>query len=181
MCIRDSSEIKHKNFKRIVTIYSGLSSGYTDAGAIVSQIENEMSNFQKDLSEVNIDYTGQIEEQNKNGKFLLSAFFTGLGLIFLILIYQFNSISKPTIIMIAIFLSLIGVFGHLVISGSPFIIMMTMMGIIALSGIVVNNGVVLLDYSQILLERKKLDPENTKNDMELKFDSIVESLSLIHI
>ena len=169
------SEIKHKNFKRIVTIYSGLSSGYTDAGAIVSQIENEMSNFQKDLSEVNIDYTGQIEEQNKNGKFLLSAFFTGLGLIFLILIYQFNSISKPTIIMIAIFLSLIGVFGHLVISGSPFIIMMTMMGIIALSGIVVNNGVVLLDYSQILLERKKLDPENTKNDMELKFDSIVES------
>ncbi len=169
------SEIKHKNFKRIVTIYSGLSSGYTDAGAIVSQIENEMSNFQKDLSEVNIDYTGQIEEQNKNGKFLLSAFFTGLGLIFLILIYQFNSISKPTIIMIAIFLSLIGVFGHLVISGNPFIIMMTMMGIIALSGIVVNNGVVLLDYSQILLERKKLDPENTKNDMELKFDSIVES------
>ena len=134
-----------------------------------------MSNFQEDLSEVNIDYTGQIEEQNKNGKFLLSAFFTGLGLIFLILIYQFNSISKPTIIMIAIFLSLIGVFGHLVISGSPFIIMMTMMGIIALSGIVVNNGVVLLDYSQILLQRKKLDPENTKNDMELKFDSIVES------
>ena len=41
-----------------------------------------------------------IEEQNKNGKFLLSAFFTGLGLIFLLLIYQFNSISKPTIIMI---------------------------------------------------------------------------------
>jgi multidrug efflux pump subunit AcrB len=77
--------------------------------------------------------------------------------------------------MIAIFLSLIGVFGHLVISGSPFIIMMTMMGIIALSGIVVNNGVVLLDYSEILLERKKADPKNTKNDMELKFVSIVES------
>jgi multidrug efflux pump subunit AcrB len=64
--------------------------------------------------------------------------------------------------MIAIFLSLIGVFGHLVISGSPFIIMMTMMGIIALSGIVVNNGVVLLDYSEILLERKKADPKKYK-------------------
>jgi len=169
------SEIKHKNFKRIVTIYSGLSSGYTDAGAIVSQIENEMSNFQQGLNNVNVDYTGQIEEQNKNGKFLISAFFTGLGLIFLLLIYQFNSISKPTIIMIAIFLSLIGVFGHLVISGNPFVIMMTMMGIIALSGIVVNNGVVLLDYSEILLERKKLDPKNNKHEIELKFESIVES------
>jgi multidrug efflux pump subunit AcrB len=169
------SEIKHKNFKRIVTIYSGLSSGYTDAGAIVSQIENEMSNFQQGLNNVNVDYTGQIEEQNKNGKFLISAFFTGLGLIFLLLIYQFNSISKPTIIMIAIFLSLIGVFGHLVISGNPFVIMMTMMGIIALSGIVVNNGVVLLDYSEILLERKKLDPKNNKQEIVLKFESIVES------
>lgn len=77
--------------------------------------------------------------------------------------------------MIAIFLSLIGVFGHLVISGNPFVIMMTMMGIIALSGIVVNNGVVLLDYSEILLERKKLDPKNNKHEIELKFESIVES------
>jgi len=170
------SEIKHKNFKRIVTIYSGLSAGYSDAGAVVSQIVNEMSNFQQDLTEINVDYTGQIEEQNKNGKFLLSAFFTGLGLIFLLLIYQFNSISKPTIIMIAIFLSLIGVFGHLAISGNSFVILMTMMGIIALSGIVVNNGVVLLDYSEILLARKKSDPKNkSKALIELKFDSIVES------
>ena len=77
--------------------------------------------------------------------------------------------------MIAIFLSLIGVFGHLVLSGNPFVIMMTMMGIIALSGIVVNNGVVLLDYSEILLARKKANPKNTKSDIELKFESIVES------
>ena len=78
--------------------------------------------------------------------------------------------------MIAIFLSLIGVFGHLLISGNSFVILMTMMGIIALSGIVVNNGVVLLDYSEILLGRKKSDPKNKSKDLiELKFDSIVES------
>ena len=58
------SEIKHKNFKRIVTIYSGLSSGYTDAGAIVSQIENEMSNFQKDLNAEIILIT-QVKLKNK--------------------------------------------------------------------------------------------------------------------
>lgn len=57
--------------------------------------------------------------------------------------------------MIAIFLSFIGVFGGIVITGSPFVIMMTMMGIISLAGIVVNNGVVLLDYAQLLIDRKK--------------------------
>ena len=127
------SEIKHKDFKRVVTIYSGLSSGYVDAGAVVSQIETEMNSFNEDTSMINIDYTGQIEEQNKNQAFLLKAFMTGLLLIFLLLILQFNSISKPTIIMIAIILSLIGVFGYLAISGNSFVIMMTMMGIIALS------------------------------------------------
>jgi len=59
--------------------------------------------------------------------------------------------------MLAIFLSLIGVFGGLIITGSPFVIMMTMMGIISLAGIVVNNGVVLLDYTQLLIDRKKIE------------------------
>lgn len=170
------SKIKHKNFNRVVTVYSGLSPGYTDAGAIVRQIENEMSGFSEDLSGVNIDYTGQLEEQNKNQEFLTSAFLTGLLLIFLILIYQFNSFSKPTIIMIAIFLSFIGVFGYLSITGNSFVILMTMMGIIALSGIVVNNGVVLLDYSEIILERKKQLESNEKRELiELKYESIIES------
>ena len=56
--------------------------------------------------------------------------------------------------MLAVFLSLIGVFGGLIITGAPFVIMMTMMGIISLAGIVVNNGVVLLDYTQLLIDRK---------------------------
>jgi multidrug efflux pump len=72
------------------------------------------------------------------------------------LIFQFNSVSKPGIIMLAIFLSFIGVFGGLVISGAPFVIMMTMVGIISLAGIVVNNGVVLLDYTELLISRRKL-------------------------
>jgi multidrug efflux pump subunit AcrB len=57
--------------------------------------------------------------------------------------------------MIAIFLSFIGVFGGLVITGNSFVIMMTMVGIISLAGIVVNNGVVLLDYAQLVIDRKK--------------------------
>ncbi len=151
------SAIKHKQSKRIVTVYSALAPGYTDAAAIVAKIENEMKSFTEQPDSVKIHYTGQIEEQNKQMAFLMGAFFSGLGLIFLILIFQFNSVSKPGIIMLAIFLSLIGVFGGLIITAKPFVIMMTMMGIISLAGIVVNNGVVLLDYTQLLIDRKKAE------------------------
>ncbi|TYP76108.1 efflux RND transporter permease subunit [Aquimarina intermedia] len=150
------SAIKHNDTKRVVTVYSGLQPGFTDAGAIVSQIQNEMASFSELPRGVKIDFTGQIEEQNKQMSFLMGAFFSGLGLIMLILIFQFSSISKPTIIMIAIFLSFIGVFGGILITGASFVIMMTMMGIISLAGIVVNNGVVLLDYTQLLIDRKKV-------------------------
>ena len=169
------SAIKHKGTKRVVTVYSALAPGYTDAGVIVSNIQSEMKNFTELPNKIKIDYTGQIEEQNKQMAFLLGAFFTGLGLIFLILIFQFNSVSKPSIIMLAIFLSLIGVFGGIVITGSAFVIMMTMMGIISLAGIVVNNGVVLLDYTQLLIDRKMISMGMNDKDL-LKADSIKESI-----
>jgi len=170
------SAIKHKNTKRVVTVYSALAAGFTDPAIIVSNIQEEMKNFTDLSSQIKIDYTGQIEEQNKQMTFLMGAFFTGLGLIFLILIFQFNSISKPAIIMLAIFLSLIGVFGGIVITGSAFVIMMTMMGIISLAGIVVNNGVVLLDYTQLLIDRKREElklPEDTYLDHLNLHESIV--------
>ena len=148
----------------MVTVYSALAPGYTDATVIVSQIQREMKNFSELPADIKIDYTGQIEEQNKEMAFLVSAFFIGLSLIFFILIFQFNSVSKPGIIMLAIFLSLIGVFGGMVIFKQPFVIMMTMMGIIALAGIVVNNGVVLLDYAQLLINRKKFENNLEKED-----------------
>ena len=165
------SAIKHKDVKRVVTVYSAMAPGYTDAAAIVTQVQKEMDSFTALPKGVKIDYTGQIEEQNKQMAFLMSAFFIGLALIFFILIFQFNSVSKPGIIMIAIFLSLIGVFGGLVATGASFVIMMTMMGIIALAGIVVNNGVVLLDYTQLLIDRKKAE-----NDIDDK--KYVDKLTL---
>ncbi|SNY95228.1 efflux RND transporter permease subunit [Flagellimonas pacifica] len=162
------SAIKHKETQRVVTVYSALAPGFTDAGAIVSKVQDEMESFADLPADIKIDYTGQIEEQNKQMAFLMGAFFTGLGLIFFILIFQFNSVSKPGIIMLAIFLSLIGVFGGIVATGSAFVIMMTMMGIISLAGIVVNNGVVLLDYTQLLIDRKKVE-------LDLEEDDLLES------
>jgi multidrug efflux pump len=150
------SAIKHRDSKRVVTVYSNLAAGFTDAGVVVAAIQEEMKNFDGVPKDIKVNYTGQIEEQAKEMNFLVSAFFGGLALIFFLLIFQFSSISKPVIIMIAIFLSFIGVFGGIIISGAPFVIIMTMMGIISLAGIVVNNGVVLLDYTQLLVDRKEV-------------------------
>lgn len=156
------SAIKHDKVKRVVLLYSALAPG-GNAQVIVNQIEKEMEDY-KLPSTVKVDFTGEIEEQNKQQAFLMGAFFTGLALIFFILIFQFNSVSKPGIIMLAIFLSLIGVFGGIVATGSSFVIMMTMMGIISLAGIVVNNGVVLLDYTQLLIDRQKVKQNIDEGD-----------------
>jgi multidrug efflux pump subunit AcrB len=169
------SAVKHKQTERVVVLYSALAPGFTDAGAVVTQIQAEMANFNVPKT-LTFDYTGQIEEQNKQMTFLMGALFTGLFLIFLILIFQFNSISRPAIIMVAVFLSFIGVFLGLMVTGWPFVIMMTMMGIISLAGIVVNNGVVLLDYTDLLIARKKEElnmPAEEHLSKELIFDAIV--------
>ena len=167
------SAIKHKDTKRVVTVYSGLKPGFTDAGAIVAEIQEAMNDSEELPSDIKIDYTGQIEEQNKQMSFLIGAFFSGLGLIMLILIFQFGGISKPAIIMLAIFLSFIGVFGGLMITGWSFVIMMTMMGIIALAGIVVNNGVVLLDYTQLLIDRERDNRDMPADEMLTKEEAKV--------
>ncbi|MEP3208231.1 MAG: efflux RND transporter permease subunit [Maribacter sp.] len=158
------SSIKHRNGNRVVTVYSGLTAGGNPA-QVVDQVRKEMENFSGIPASVKVDYTGEIEEQNKQMNFLVGAFFGGLALIMLILIFQFGGISKPLIIMIAIFLSFIGVFGGLMLTGWSFVIMMTMMGIISLAGIVVNNGVVLLDYTQILIDRKKVKLDLDDKDL----------------
>ena len=145
-------------------MYSGLTAGGNPA-EVVGNVIKEMENFKGIPDAVKVDYTGEIEEQNKQMNFLVGAFFGGLALIMLILIFQFGGISKPLIIMIAIFLSFIGVFGGLMLTGWSFVIMMTMMGIISLAGIVVNNGVVLLDYTQILIDRKKVKLDMDDKDL----------------
>ncbi len=170
------SAIKHKNGTRTVTVYSALAPGFTDAGAIVKQIEAEMASFEAPKN-VSFDFTGQIEEQNKQMAFLMGALLSGLGLIAFILVFQFDSVTKPAIIMIAIFLSFTGVFFGIIGANMSFVIMMTMMGIISLAGIVVNNGVVLLDYTQLLFDRKAEElnlPEGQVIGINHAFEAIVK-------
>ena len=108
--------------------------------------------------------------------FLSSALLYALFLILVLLVLQFNSVSKPLIILFSIFMSFTGVFLGLVVFNMTFVIIMTMMGIISLAGIVVNNSVVLLDYTQLLLDRRR-DKNGLEYDYFLErseiFDAIV--------
>ena len=167
--------IKHKELNRVVTLYSSVLAGY-NANAVVDQVKTTLANYELPDG-MSYSFTGEIEEQEKNMAFLSNALAAALGLILLLLVFQFNSISKPLIILLSIFLSFTGVFLGLILFQMPFVILMTMMGIIALAGIVVNNGVVLLDYTQLLIDRKshmEKVPEGKMLSMELAKEAIVE-------
>jgi multidrug efflux pump subunit AcrB len=157
------SAVKHRKSVRLVTLYSAVLAGF-NANEVVENVKNALLNYTIEEG-VSIKFTGEIEEQEKNMNFLSNALLAALALIMLLLVFQFNSISKPIIILISIFLSFTGVFLGNIIFQLPFVILMTMMGIISLSGIVVNNGVVLLDYTQLLLDRKKSEEEIPKEQM----------------
>lgn len=148
------SAIKHKDLRRVVTVYSAVLAGY-NANEVVDHVKESITGFSGFPRGVDYTFTGEVAEQEKNMSFLLGALGTALGLILFLLVLQFNSISNPLIILLSIFLSFTGVLYGISSFGMPFVIMMTMMGIISLSGIVVNNGVVLIDYTQLLIARKK--------------------------
>ncbi|HET8839244.1 MAG TPA: efflux RND transporter permease subunit, partial [Flavobacteriaceae bacterium] len=168
------SSIKRKDLKRVITVYSNVLEGY-NGNAIVEQLKTELKGY--DLpKDINLSFTGEQEKQAENMAFLLRALLIALGGILLILVAQFNSISKTTIILTTVFLSLSGVFLGMVVFQMDFIIIMTMMGIISLAGIVVNNAIVLVDYTQILIDRKKAELELEKEDLLTKeqyFEAIV--------
>lgn len=168
------SSIKRKDLKRVITIYSNVLEGFNPT-EIVQKIQASMVNY-KLPSHITYQFTGEQEEMAKNMAFLSKALVIAMALILLIIVAQFNSISKPIIIFIAIVLSFIGVLFGLVIFQMDFVVMMTMMGIISLAGIVVNNAIVLIDYTQLLIDRKKEElgiPENMYLSREQYREAII--------
>ena len=97
----------------------------------------------------------KIDQKEKELAFLSSALLFAVFLILLILVSQFNAFSSPVIILSSVVLSLAGVFLGIVISRNDFVIIMTMIGIISLAGIVVNNAIVLVDYTNLIRKRKR--------------------------
>lgn len=157
--------IKHKDQERVITVMADVRSGY-NANAVLTEVQQVLQPYlQNELPKgYTASWTGQQEDQQEAMEFLTGAFLIALFLICFILISQFNSLSKPFIVMTSVLMSTAGVFFGLAIFQMPFVIIMTGIGVISLAGVVVNNAIVLIDYIDIL---------RTRDNMRL-YDALVQ-------
>ncbi len=141
--------IKRLDQKRVITVYSNVLSGYS-ANDIVPVIKREAKTFK--LHEgTTIKLTGEQDDQAETVAFLLKAMIIAIGMIFFILITQFGSVSKSLIILSEVIFSIIGVLLGVIIFHMDLVIMMTGLGVVALGGIVVRNGILIVEF----IESKK--------------------------
>jgi multidrug efflux pump len=143
--------INRKNLKRVITISSEVLSGYTP-NEVVASIQQKVKGFNLPKG-IEINLTGEKEDQAETMMFLFKAMFIAIGLIFFILITQFGSLSKSLIILSEVVFSIIGVLFGIVIFGMSISIIMTGLGIVALGGIVVRNGILIVEFCDVLKAR----------------------------
>lgn len=145
--------VTRKDRNRVITIYSNVLQGYN-----ANQINEQLKAILADLEfpeAYRYQFTGEQQEQEESMAFLMQALLIAISIILLILVGQFNSIVKPGIILASVLFSTIGVFGGLATFNMDFIVIMTGIGIVSLAGVVVNNGIVLIDYINLVKLRKK--------------------------
>ncbi|NUM79561.1 efflux RND transporter permease subunit, partial [bacterium] len=141
------SNIRRKDLKRVITI-TGDAQGRL-ANDVLKDVQEKLSKYPLPNG-YRIEYTGENEEMDKAAAFLFRTLIITILLIFLVMVSEFNSVKVPLVIMVSVPLSLIGVFIGLLITGTPFGVIMTGVGVIALAGIVVKNAIVLLDFTKHL-------------------------------
>jgi CzcA family heavy metal efflux pump len=142
--------INRKDLKRVVTVSANAEGRL--GNDVLTDVKAKLKDF-KMPSGYGILYTGEQESQQESQSFLSKAFLISLLLVFFFLVIEFNSVMSPVIIMFTVLLSLIGVLLGLLITQTPFGIIMTGIGVIALGGIVVRNAIILLDFQKELESR----------------------------
>jgi multidrug efflux pump subunit AcrB len=168
--------VKRKDLEKVITLYSNVLDGFNPT-EINAQIKSLMDSYEVPEG-VTIKFTGEQEEQAKSMEFLVNALLIAVSMIFLIIVAQFNSIISPFIVMTSVLLSTIGVFLGLVIFNMDFVVIMTGIGIISLAGVVVNNAIVLIDYTDLVRARKREEKGIMKGqylEIEDLLGSIVEA------
>ena len=154
--------VKRKDSEKVVSMFSNVLDGYNPT-EINGQIKDLMGAYPVPEG-ITVKYTGEQEEQAKSQAFLMRALGIAVSMIFLIIVAQFNSVISPFIIMTSVLFSTIGVFLGLVIFNMNFVIIMTGIGIISLAGVVVNNAIVLIDFTDLVRSRKREELGITKGN-----------------
>ncbi|MGZ3937377.1 MAG: efflux RND transporter permease subunit, partial [Flavisolibacter sp.] len=146
--------VVRKEYKRAITLTSNVLEGQGYTPTDVNRVlKRDIDNFKKKPENVTITQTGEGKQQQETGAFLGQALVVALMLILLILVFQFNSVSKPVIILTEILFSIIGVLFGFAISGMTISVVMTGVGIVGLAGIVVKNGILVIEFSDELRAR----------------------------
>jgi multidrug efflux pump subunit AcrB len=144
--------ITRLDLQRVATVTGEAAPGF-NGQAILQQVQTLLQEYEADMPpEYSMAYTGENEEQQESFGFLSIVLLVGVSLVFMIMVAQFNQVSAPFIIMVAVGFSLIGVMLGLILTRTPFGLM-TFIGVISLAGIVVNNNIVLVDYAMQLRQR----------------------------
>jgi len=147
------NNIRRKDGERVITIFSDVLNGY-NANEIVAEMQTSLEDY-KFPEGYSFEFTGEQQQQAEDMAFLGNAFIFALFLIFIIIVAQFNSIISPFIILLSILFSTIGVMLGYFITGMTYSIIFSSVGIISLAGVVVNNAIVLIDYINLLVKRKR--------------------------
>ena len=150
---RGSGDVLRKDLDRVVSVSSDVRSTY-NANAVLAETRAYLADYAATLpSGYALRYTGQQQEQQESEAFLIGAFLMAVLLIGFILVSQFDSVTKPIIILSSVVLSTVGVLLGLIVFRMPFGIVMSGVGVISLAGVVVNNAIVLIDYIDVLRKR----------------------------
>jgi multidrug efflux pump len=163
--------IRRKDLKRVITLSSNVIGGF-NATTVNDHIKIAMKDFALPPG-YEYKFGGEQQKQAEEMAFLSNALLIAVFLIFLIIVGQFNKLTAPIIIMTSVLFSTIGVFFGLVIFQMEFVIIMTMVGIISLAGIVVNNAIVLIDFIELTRKRKR---EELNPGERLPINDIIESI-----
>ncbi len=142
-------DISRINYERTVTVRASVDEEKIPGAVARAQAEKLLADFPLPAG-YRLEFTGEFESQKEAQEFLSKAFLIAVFLIFLILVTLFNSVAQPLIIMTSVVLSLGGAFLGLLLIRSPFGIIMSGVGVISLAGVVVNNAIVLIDYTNKL-------------------------------
>jgi multidrug efflux pump len=147
--------IKRKNNKRMIQLQSNITD-LSAVAAINAELAEKIDDYKLKYTipdGVTVKQSGSSEQQEETNSFLGGALLTSLMMIFLILVLQFNSLSKPFIVLSEILFSVIGVFFGFAITGMTMPTIMVMVGIIGLAGIVIKNGILLIEFTDELRSR----------------------------
>lgn len=147
--------IKRLGMERVVTIFSEVKDGYSPTD-IVNKYKQILKTIPMETG-FSYKFTGEMDKQNESASFMMQAMMFAVFLIFLIIVTQFNSIIYPLVIMVTVVFSTIGVFLGFGLAGMDFVILMCGIGIISLAGVVVNNGILLIDYTNLLKSNRKAE------------------------